>query len=740
MSLAVRAARSYHERVNNTRRTGGLLAALTAAALGSAAPSRTSSAPRGPQQQDVIRPVKPLEHDVTVSLKLIQVYVTDSKGRPVPDLSPEDFVVTDNEQPVSITEFERHLLEDSGTAAAPARTPPAEAAPQAETTAAPARLPAKYLFLFDLAFNNLPGAKKGKAAALKFLETQVKPGDEVGILTYTLVRGLRLHEFLTSDIAKVREAVDALSTRDAAGRFDEMEQQYLRYAIEGEPATGIGGSGPGSSTAGMMRQESKVAAQLYFERIAELARALRYVPGQKNLLLFSMGVPSSLLYGIPVANVTRGGAVDHGDKVLRTKSDEMARELSAANISVFTFDTRESARVTDLFAWDEQTFLERSRNMGGSSGVYDPYSVFKDEKMTGLGYLRMLSQETGGQYFGNVNRAEKNLERMAVLTGSYYVLGYAIGERWDGKFHAVKVQVKRRGCEVHAQAGYFNPKPFSDYTDLEKRLHLFDLALSARPVFQTPLAASLAALAAPGGAGGSLVTLARLPAETVAKLGGGRVEIVSFVFDEREKLADIRRAEDSLDRFRDKALYYASSSTLPAGDYLCRIVIRSRETGQAAAASARVHLPAAEARPLRLYAPLLLVAPEANAYLEGQAAAGIIGPSWQDYYPFDPARHAPLLGPIRAGLVRFAAVVPCAMPGVAAPTFAFGATATNMATGKSVAGRVELFEGIERNGILVLGLDVDLGDLPAGTYTLYLKAEESGTRAVAVTRTSLVVR
>ncbi len=729
--------------VKSSQIKGGLVVVLAVAICGPAGSARALEPLSPPRQQDVIRPVKPLEHDVTVTLKLIQVYVTDSKGRPVPDLGPEDFVITDNEQSVAITEFERHLLEDPGAAAA--RTAPAEAAPAPATPAEPSRLPAKYLFLFDLAFSNLPGARKAKAAALQFLETRLKPGDEVGILTYTNVRGLRLHEFLTSDIAKVREALQTLDTRDSSGRFEDMEQQYLRYAVEGEPQGSEiragGGAPPTASTAGMMRQESKTAASHYFDRFTGLARALRYVPGQKNLLLFSMGVPSSLLYGVPVANSTRRGAVDHGDTMLRAKSDEMVRELSASNIAVFTFDTRESARVTDLFAWDEQTFQERSRSMGGVSGVHDPYSVFKDEKQTGLDSLRKLSHETGGQYFGNVNRADKNLERMTVLTGSYYVLGYAVGERWDGKFHAVKVDVKRRGCEIHTQAGYFNPKPFAEYTALEKRLHLFDLALSARPMFQTPLPASVAALAAPGGDGkAALVTLARLPADTVEKLGGGRVEIVSFIFDEQERIADMRRAEDSLDRFRDKALYYASSAALPPGDYVSRIVIRSLETGRAAAASARVHLAGPEARPMRLYAPLLLVAPEANAYLEGRAAAGVLGPSWQDYYPFDPTRNAPLLEPIRAGLVRFTAVVPCELPGIDMPALVFGATATNMATGESVAGRAELIDGTKRNGILVLGLDIDLGDIAAGTYTLYLKVEETATRSVAVTRTSLVVR
>jgi len=40
--------------------------------------------------------------------------------------------------------------------------------------------------------------------------------------------------------------------------------------------------------------------------------------------------------------------------------------------------------------------------------------------------------------------------------------------REDGRFHEVRVEVKRPGCQVRAQSGYFNLKPFHDYTDLEK--------------------------------------------------------------------------------------------------------------------------------------------------------------------------------------------------------------------------------------------------------------------------------
>jgi hypothetical protein len=48
-----------------------------------------------------------LRHEVTVTLKLVQVYVTDKKGNPVHDLTKHHFLVFDEGQKQTITEFEK---------------------------------------------------------------------------------------------------------------------------------------------------------------------------------------------------------------------------------------------------------------------------------------------------------------------------------------------------------------------------------------------------------------------------------------------------------------------------------------------------------------------------------------------------------------------------------------------------------------------------------------------------------
>ena len=51
-----------------------------------------------------------LQHEVTVVLKLVQVFVVDEKGNPVTDLSIDDFILYDNQELKTITDFEKHLL------------------------------------------------------------------------------------------------------------------------------------------------------------------------------------------------------------------------------------------------------------------------------------------------------------------------------------------------------------------------------------------------------------------------------------------------------------------------------------------------------------------------------------------------------------------------------------------------------------------------------------------------------
>jgi hypothetical protein len=85
------------------------------------------------------------------------------------------------------------------------------------------------------------------------------------------------------------------------------------------------------------REEGKRIAQTFILRLTALAKALRYIPGQKHFIFFSTGVPSSLIYGGQSGNPSSGqggrAMFDPGDRVLRTQNEEMYKEFGLSAVS-----------------------------------------------------------------------------------------------------------------------------------------------------------------------------------------------------------------------------------------------------------------------------------------------------------------------------------------------------------------------------------------------------------------------
>jgi VWFA-related protein len=749
--------------MKSSRQAAGAFAALAFLILAwTGFPSPGSASPAQDRPKAFQQP--PIKVEVSVVLHLVQVYVMDKKGHPIPDLVKSDFVVTDNAQPVDITEFEVRTIAGPGPEAGAVR--PSEAPAQAEVrppqagggSAAPeAGITRRFILFFDFAFNNPRGIKKAKEAALHFLDKEVKPGDELALLSYSLTRGLSINEYLTTDHAKVRQALEVVDAGKAAGRAESLEQEYWTAQFEDRSATGGQTSNVGSSTQPSMerseanlswrRQESKDQARNFIHKLTALAEALRYVPGQKHILLFSHGIAGSLMYMHQEVGSTKT-PINVGDYVLRTDYENMLKELSSANCQIFSFDTRESAKVPSLFDYDEQTFgLTRGagRFMFTTSGVsQNPDLFFKNEDFTGLYPLTKLSKDTGGVYYGNINEYERNLGRLETMTGAFYVLGYPVNETWDGRFHEITVDVKRKDLKVSAPRGFYNPVPFKDMSALEQEFALFDLALSDRPVLQAPLEAEMTALAAPFGPDMNIGYVTRMPAATLAALAGPKVEIVSFAFDEAENLADMRRAIHDLSGLRDRDVVYASGGLLKPGAYRCRVIARNLDTGRAAVASGRVFVPIAPGPGLHLHSILLLRPGSEAAYVEGvgqaRRRAGDVSTSWADLYAFDRSLFTPAPGAFAAGTAKVYCAVPCSVGGIAEPLIGLRAFLVDMRTGARTAVPIILHDKVVWGDLFVQSVELALPDAAPGTYALYFYADEKTTKAAAHIATELVLR
>jgi VWFA-related protein len=500
---------------------------------------------------------KRLQYEVQVTLKLVQVYVTDKKGNSILDLTKDDFVVLDEGKPQKITEFEKHVL-----------LPKAEEQPQVpEIKGPPAQdlLPRKFFLLFDFAFNNGIGLEKARKAAFRLIDEELQPTDEVGLLSYSAIKSLKMHEFLTTDHKKVRDVVKRIGMESISGRAENFEAQYWQAKVFANPAdaTRSGTVFDPKEIYGQEREwgwersrlESKMQAQNFAIKMTDLAKALRYVPGHKNVVLLSSGVPFSLVYGVqsPLGKI---GVEEFGEIWLQQRFEDMLKEFSSANCTIYALDTQELSAAVD-----------------------------SDLRMQGASSLQKMTSATGGKYFGNINNYEEHVEKIQELSGCYYVLGYYVDDKWDGAYRKIKVEVNRPGCNVLAQRGYFNPKPFKEYSDMERMLHLVDLALSDEPLFQRPFRFTVEAVPCAAGTKGNLCLVARVPLESVREIMTGPVEMITVIFDEKEDIAALKKSQKKVSGLSGETVSFGGSYSLPAGTYICRFVIRNLETGKAAVGS-----------------------------------------------------------------------------------------------------------------------------------------------------------
>lgn len=623
-----------------------------------------------------------LQHEVTVTLKLIQVMVTDKEGNPVTDLRKEDFILLDNGLEQMLTEFEKHNINLPPEATTPVETNPLLAKMPLE----PAQpiLNRKFFLFFDFAYTDPQMVRKFRETALRFMDESLLPKDEVSVLSFTGIRQLQVHFFQTTEHEKVRSFFGDLSLKDSSGRAEDLEESYQR----GLEAGGLPDSRPGAEmglpfpdvTPGDPSAESLIMSHYYLDNLTGLALSLRYVPGQKHLILISGGI-SPGIYGHPLT---------------RDKAKNLIKELNNSNVTVFSL---------------------RAAPMSMTPNFH-----------TGAATLQKWATETGGRYFGNFFKADEHLEQIKIMTGTYYVLGYSVNKTWDGKYHKIKVKVSRPGCKVLAQKGYFNPKTFSRYTKLEKEIHLVDLALAQKPLYQIPVRFQMTAQVCSFDNKNNLLLAAHLPAEAAAQISGGKVEVNSLIFDERDEIISHHRCEKDWSSLTGKEVYLLGSVGVSPGTYRCRIVIRDMETGKAGVAGFTTDVLPEEEKEFQVFPPLLLRQEKGAFYVKGMEAAvrSTVPQSFElaNFHLIDTASYVPFLGRTMAPETDLWASIRCSVPSGMEGGIRLSATILFDKTRvEEIALPLEIVHEREEMGMKTFFVRLQISDMEMDEYTLIFTVE-----------------
>lgn len=403
----------------------GRLAALVAIAVAGAAALTAAQAP--PQAPPVFRG--------GTDLIEVDVVVRDRNGAFIPDLSAEEFVIETAGRPQPIQQFFVRTSAASGAAAPPPLFPGA-------STPAPA--PRVFVVIFDDEHLTQGGLFRTQQAARTLFEKQFRHGDVGGVV----VGGRVVNGRLTTDREELLKAVKEAkpSSGRASRHFDEREWPRLteveavriafnadRVALDEakrracmdrpEDCNRIDPEPFVRSKAAEMSDAVRAESARTLQMLVTLTTGLAKFPGRKTILLMSEGFIAEEQWPL-VADAVGLAA--------------------RANARIYSLDARG---------------LDRNfRSVFDVTPGNDSNARLLEQMDFGADSMNSLAVDTGGFVVRNTNQFDRAIERIADDAANYYVIGMRPVEA-DGKFHPLKVTVKRSGVSVRARRGYVAAPP-----------------------------------------------------------------------------------------------------------------------------------------------------------------------------------------------------------------------------------------------------------------------------------------
>jgi VWFA-related protein len=391
----------------------------------------------------------------------LDVVVTGRDRQPLPGLRREDFQVLEDGEPQPISHFA------VGTAAKPAPSSFPDETTAAEETAAPrSRRPAPstgrwIVLLFDdlhIGPGHLSAAKRD---AVRFVQEQVGPADQVALVTTSGARGL--FQPLTRDREAVVRTIERVSMQDrsARTRFARpyiSEQQAEQIDRFGESAS-AGNDAFDLAVAQFSREyliRAEVAVPMVRERVRDIlsevsrstraslsmlettVRSLGTLPGRKLVVLMSEGF-----------FLARGTSYQ-SNYDLRRITDAATR----AGVVVYSLDVGGLTVPTPAGDISESGPLDLQKRTD--------VDRFSDENRREA--MRAVAEDTGGLAVYNRNDVGRGLQKILADTETYYLLAYVPSTgRPAGRFRRIEVRLPgRKGLTARTRHGYFeaaSPSP-----------------------------------------------------------------------------------------------------------------------------------------------------------------------------------------------------------------------------------------------------------------------------------------
>ncbi len=455
-----------------------------------------------PQQQPFPLP----DYRIRISVNLVQVdaTVTDSHGKPVSDLTADDFRILLDGKPQTIA-YCNFVQAGGSVSATPVAVVPPSVPRRLEAALPPMPVtPLKreqvrrtvVFFVDDLSMSSesVPAVRNGLR---KFIEQQLQPGDLAAIVRASA--GLGALQDLTND----RRLLLA-----AAGQV-----RWSPLGRGGMSAYTQAGTNPSADLAmgTSLGQEENISRIRNYtvavtSSLRRLIHGMRDLPGRKSVVILSDSLPIRTPDDIvPFGNSAGAPAVGSGAggpilAAMRRIIDECVR----AGVVIYAIDTRglNSFRAAAADRPVPKGTSDSAGPGGPGSGiaqaqgdwVWDAMQARRGEYGEGQWGSMFLATQTGGFMVTEANFIDAGIEQVMVDQSGYYLLAFtpppeALTPGRDGKplYHRLKVEVRPSGLRVRSHQAFFGVAD----EDLA--------AASLRPEFQ--LAAALESPFRPSGLG-----------------------------------------------------------------------------------------------------------------------------------------------------------------------------------------------------------------------------------------------
>ena len=534
----------------------------------------------------------PTTFKVRVNLVVVRVVVRDSEGKPVANLRKEDFLLSDNRKPQTISTFS---METAASRTVKNVNVPIAAAADAPEPAPVSGLAQRFItMLFDDVHLSLTDSSFVRKSAERFLN-KLGPSDRVAMFSTSGQVNLDF----TNDRDALEKTLLGLSPRPRALAPDlhacpdvsyyqadlienKRDQTALAAATEDALVCAFQGDRTQIQAAQAMAEGQAMAtlaagdadANFAYRNMEVAVRRLMSMPGERVMVLVSPGfIPTTLWSDI-------SGLIDRATR---------------AKVVINTIDAR------GLYTPDFGDIASPSQDSFRSAGYKASYRVAAQSAQDEV--LVALADGTGGTFFHNRNDIDVGMELAGAAPEVSYVLGFSPQNmKVDGSYHTLKVTLANKlKYALQARRGYYAPKGLKDPAEVAKE-EIQEAIFSQEEIRDMPVELQTQFFKKDASEA-RLAVLTRFDVKGIHfRKNEGRnqdnVTIATAIFDENgnfvtggEKVVEMKLLDTTYDRLTHSGFTVKSSFDVKPGTYMVRMVVRDGEGQQMAARNGAVVIP-----------------------------------------------------------------------------------------------------------------------------------------------------